>query len=49
MMMGKTENIAVFHNFIAVRITVNIANERYEEKRPLRRHEGRHSWKSSGE
>ena len=47
--MGKTENIAGFHNSIAVRITGNVAIEKYEEKRSLGRHEGRHRWKSSGE
>jgi hypothetical protein len=47
--MGKTENIVGFHNFIAVRITGNVATEIYEEKRSLGIYEGRHSWKSSGE
>jgi len=47
--LGKTENIAGFHNFIAVRITVKVAIEKSKEKRLLGRHEGRHSWKSNGD
>ena len=43
--MGKTENIAGFRNIIAVRITGNVAIEKYEEKRPLGRHESRQRWK----
>jgi hypothetical protein len=47
--MGKTENIAEFHNFIVVRIMGNVAIEKYKEKRRIGKHEVRPSWKSSGE
>ena len=47
--MGKTEIIAGFHYFIAVRITGKVAIEKYVEKRPLGRRVSRHCWKISGE